>query len=234
MRSSPVRSARAPRKIQEHDITRKHIREAAVAVRLLEPYEIQELISRRQERDIDQYDEMWEGVYVVPPLATNPHQKIVGFLVNILFDVVALEGKGDVFPGANISDRKQKWEKNYRCADVVVVLKEGQAIDCGTHWLGGPDFLVEIQSPRDDTEEKVPFYSGLGVRELLIIHRDTRAQRLYRHDGQQLALVSPTPREDGEWLESAVVPLAFRRTGTKKQPKTAIRRTDGQPGNWTV
>ena len=43
--------------------------------------------------------------------------------------------------------------------------------------MGGPDFLVEVQSPHDDTEVKIPFYSELQVRELLIIHRDTRALR---------------------------------------------------------
>ena len=37
-----------------------------------------------------------------------------------------------------------------------------------------------------------------------------------------------------EWLVSAVLPLAFRRTVRKGTPRTQVRRTDGKPSLWTV
>jgi hypothetical protein len=100
--------------------------------------------------------------------------------------------------------------------------------------LGGPDFLVEIESPGDDSEEKVPFYGRLGVRELLLIHRDKRALRLLRLEGQELVLVGASPLEGKRWLVSAVLPLAFRRKIQRGQPATEVRRTDRQPGLWNV
>jgi Uma2 family endonuclease len=203
-------------------------------MRILEPAIIRELIRERQQRGIDQYDEVWDGVYVMPPLANNPHQILVGSLCAILFQVINQEGRGQALPGANVSDRRRHWDKNFRAPDVVVVLNDSRAVDCTTHWMGGPDFLIEVQSPGDDTEEKIPFYSTIEVRELLIIHRDTRELRLYRHDGQRLALGEPATIEGKEWLASAVVPLAFRRGGRRRTPRTEVRRTDETPGHWTV
>jgi Uma2 family endonuclease len=203
-------------------------------MRILEPAIVRELIRERQKRGIDKYDEVWDGVYVMPPLATNPHQTLVAYLTGILFNVITLEGRGRVQAGANVSDRRRHWEQNFRAPDVVVVLNDSRAVDCTTHWMGGPDFLIEIQSPRDDTEKRIPFYSTIQVRELLIIHRDTRELRLYRHDGQQLALLEPATIEGKEWLASAVVPLAFRRGGRRRTPRTEVRRTDKTPGHWTV
>jgi Putative restriction endonuclease len=83
---------------------------------------------------------------------------------------------------------------------------------------GGPDFLVEVESPGDDTEEKVPFYSKIGARELLILHRD---KRTLRHDRQELILVKPSTFEGKEWLLSSGLPLAFRRTLTRGVPAHA-------------
>jgi len=100
--------------------------------------------------------------------------------------------------------------------------------------MGGPDFLVEIQSPNDDTDEKIPFYSTVRVRELLILHRDTRQPRLYRYDGQELVLVAPSEFEGQQWLVSEVVPLAFRRSGRRSGARTKVCRTDGRPGAWAV
>src|SRR5262249_23087002 len=146
----------------------------------------------RQVRGVDTYDEVWEGVYVVPPLANLHHQDFTGDLYDIFHGVVRSEKRGRVQPGANVSDRRTDWETSFRVPDIVIVLNDGRAVDCGTHWFGGPDFLVEVESPGDETDLKIPFYSQIKVRELLIIHRDTRLLRLFRHDGQQLVQVEPS------------------------------------------
>jgi Uma2 family endonuclease len=193
-----------------------------------------QLIQDRKRKGIDLYDEVWEGMYVMPSMPTNVHQGLVSDLGDIFRDVVKKPGLGQGYPGANVSDRRKGWKANYRVPDLLVVLKNSRAVDCNTHFCGGPDFLVEIQSPGDDTEEKVPFYGKIGVRELLILHRDKRTLRLLRLEGEEMVLVKPTLLEGKEWLVSAVLPLAFRRTVRKGVALTQVRRTDGKPGLWTV
>jgi len=203
----------------------------SVVGRVLNADELRRLIHRRRRLDIDHKDEVWDGVYVIMPDPTLSHQQIVTRLTSILVSVVNDAGRGQAFAGTNVSDRRHGWKKNFRVPDVVVVLNGGRAVNCDTHWFGGPDFLVEVQSPGDDTEAKIPFYAGIGVRELLIIHRDTRRLRLYRHDGSDFVAVE-SDRKAKE-LTSAVVPLAFRRTTAGgKGPRTEVRRTDGTPGRW--
>jgi Uma2 family endonuclease len=192
------------------------------------------IIEERKRRGTDLYDEVWEGMYVMPSLPTVAHQKIVDDLGGILSEVVKRGGLGEKYPGLNISDRRKQWKDNYRIPDLVVVLNHSKAVNCGTHLLGRPDFLAEVESPGEDTEDKVPFYSQIGARELLIIHRDKRTLRLLRHDGQELILVKPSTFAGKEWLLSSVLPLTFRRTLTRGVPGTRARRTDGQPGQWTV
>jgi Uma2 family endonuclease len=173
-------------------------------------------------------------MYVMPTMPNNAHQRLVGDLGDIFREVVKKPALGQTYPGANVSDRRKGWEYNFRVPDVLVVLNDSRAVDCDTHFCGGPDFLVEIQSPGDDTEEKVPFYGKIGVRELLIIHRDKRTLRLLRLKGDELVLVEPSVAEGKEWLKSEVLPLAFRRTVVKGVARTQVRRTDDKPGLWTV
>jgi Uma2 family endonuclease len=193
-----------------------------------------QIIQERKRKGIDLYDEVWEGVYVMPSMPTNAHQNLLDDLGDVLTEVVKRGKLGLKLQGANVSDRRKGWDHNYRVPDMVVVLNNSKAIDCNTHFFGGPDFLVEIQSPGDDTEEKVPFYAKIGVRELIIIHRDRRTLRLLRLEDEELLPVMPSLLEGKEWLQSEVLPLAFRRTVMKGTPRTLVRRTDGQPGTWTV
>jgi Uma2 family endonuclease len=193
-----------------------------------------ELIAERKRKGADRYDEVWDGVYVMPSMPSLEHQELVHDLGTIFGEVVKRPGLGKVYPGVNISDRGPDWKQNYRVPDLVVVLKDSRAVSHSTHIQGGPDFLVEIESPGDDSEEKVPFYGRLGVRELLLIHRDKRTLRLLRLEGGELVLAPAALLEGKRWLVSAVLPLAFRRRIQGGKPLTEIRRTDGKPGLWSV
>ena len=51
-------------------------------------------LRERQKRGIDKYDEVWDGVYVMPPLANNPHQDLVLDLCVILHHVITQERRG--------------------------------------------------------------------------------------------------------------------------------------------
>lgn len=190
-----------------------------------------DLIRQRKKMGHDRYDEVWDGVYVMPSLPNLTHQKIVHQLDGILGEVVSKEGKGDVYPGANVSDRTKNWKKNFRCPDLVVVLNDGMAVNCDIFILGGPDFLVEIRSPREDPDAKLPFYSKIRVQELLILDRDSREPKLLRHDGAELI---PVKALGDKWLHSSVLPLAFRLGGSKAKPTLEVKRTDGVAGQWSV
>ena len=63
-----------------------------------------------------------------------------------------------------------------------------------THLLEGSvsaALVVEIRSPGDDSYRKLPFYAARGVREVLIVHRDRRAE-LYRRSAEgEMVAVAP-------------------------------------------
>ncbi len=193
----------------------------------------QELIRERQRLGHDLRDEVWDGVYVISPFPANPHQRIVGYLDTIFRLVVDFKGRGVVLPGANISDREDDWKQNYRVPDCCVFLNGSKARDLDTHWLGGPDFCVEIASPGERVEEKLPFYASVGTREILLVLRSPRRLKLMRLDGTDLVVVGESTGESPTWLESAIVPLAFRITGTSQARVIEVRRTD-EPGEWTI
>lgn len=190
------------------------------------------LIARRRELGHDRYDEVWDGVYVMPPMPNIDHQTVVGKLTRICGAVVGRSGV--TLPGANVSELDAEWEHNYRVPDVVVTLPGSRAISRGTHYQGGPDFLVEIRSPGDDTPEKLPYYAALGVREVLVVHRDTRVPTLYRLTRKRLTPVKLTNLNDAPYLVSQVLPLAFRGVAKKAGPKLEVRRTDGKKKTWLV
>ena len=127
-----------------------------------------------------------------------------------------------MFPGVNLSDRDEGWKQNYREPDVAVFLRDGKAVDCGTHWRGAADFLVEIISPGERTREKIPFYSSLGVVELLIVDRDPWTLELYRHQDGQLTKVGQSTLAAPEVLASQTVGLTFQLLPGEPRPQIQV------------
>jgi Uma2 family endonuclease len=188
-----------------------------------------QLIAQRRERGVDQHDEVWEGVYVMSPLADNEHQLLVMGITSALHAIVAKKKLGQVLPGANISDRESGWKKNFRSPDVVVVLQDGAAKNCGTFWTGPVDFLVEVVSRGDRSKRKLPFYSKIGVREVLVVDRRPWRLTLYRHNGQSLTPVGTSEVEHATGIQSDVLPFAFRLVPGDERPQIEITYAgDGQ------
>jgi Uma2 family endonuclease len=71
------------------------------------------------------------------------------------------------------------WPNNYRIPDLVLLLPQRFAIDRNEYFEGGPDVVVEIRSPGDETYEKLPFYRDLGVSEVWVIQRDSREPEIH-------------------------------------------------------
>jgi len=190
------------------------------------------LIAQRRAWGADHHDEVWEGVYMMSPLAGNEHQRIVGELTAILLEVVGRTGLATVLPGANVSDRVRGWEQNYRCPDVVVFFNDGKAVDHGTFWYGGPDFLAEVVSPDDQTYEKLPFYESIATREVLVIDRKPWALVLYQFANGKLIESGRATVQNGAMLASQVVGLSFRLFPGQPRPQIEVTHTGGQ--RWVI
>jgi len=199
---------------------------------VLDPADQARILEPRQESGGDRYDEVWEGVYVMSPLANNEHQQVIGRLTYCFEVVIADSGLGIVQPGANVSDLAEGWAKNYRCPDVVVYINANTAIDHDTHWQGGPDFAVEIVSRYDRSREKFDFYAKVNTRELLIVDRYPWALELYRlNPTGQYDLVGRSTVEQPDILTSQVMPLTFQLLAGEKRPRIAIQSTN-QTQTW--
>src|ERR1043165_3370547 len=108
---------------------------------------------------LDRWDEVWEGTYMMAPLPNAEHQQIAVRLASIYEETVGWNEDTMILAGTNVSDRDRGWQFNYRCPDVAVYLPKTFAKLCHTHWVGGPDFAVEVVNEDDQTRDKIPSYS---------------------------------------------------------------------------
>src|SRR4051794_1448928 len=138
---------------------------------VMDPKIEEKLLANRRAWGGDKFDEVWDGVYVMSPLANNEHTELMTNLAAAFRNAFAARMDVHVFAGVNVSDRREDWEKNFRCPDVAVVLPGSTAVDCDTFFFGGPDFVVEIASDFDRSREKFDFYASVGVHELLLVDR---------------------------------------------------------------
>ena len=193
-----------------------------MAMLVFDPYVQDRLVAERKASGADRYDEVWEGVYMMMPMKNDEHQQIVTRIAAILQEAIGWPGLGEVRAGVNLSDRGADWEHDYRVPDVAVFLPDGDAKNCDTHWRGGADLIVEITSPGDRTREKIPFYSSLGVVELLLLDRQSWTLELYRQQEGQLRKVGQSSLDADEVLASESVPLTFRLVSATPRPQIKV------------
>ncbi len=198
-----------------------------MATLIADPGVEQRLIAERRASGADRKDEVWDGVYIIMPDPNVEHQRLVARLVVALSDVVRPPAGGDVFPGLNLSDRTEDWKDNYRCPDVAVFLSGNTAQVFEAHICGPADFLVEIVSPNDKTRDKFDFYSGLGVRELLVIDRQPWLLELYRLSGNELVPAGRSSVAQSDVIASAVLPLSFQLFPAPPRPEIRIAEIGG-------
>ncbi len=193
---------------------------------IVDPHVSERLIEERRARGHDQFDEVWEGIYIMAPAPNDEHQEISTRLARPFLVVVEDPGLGKVRLGINLASDPDDWEHDYRVPDVSVFLKESPAVCHGAFWSGPPDFLVEIVSPWDKTREKLAFYSKVGARELLLVDRDPWQLELYRRQGQGLTLLTTITPDEATAIESAVLPLRFRLLPGNVRPMIEITAVD--------
>jgi Uma2 family endonuclease len=145
----------------------------------------QALLDERRARGADRWDEMWEGeLHMVPPPSEH-HQAIGTALIVALTPLAAARGlvaryeTGLFRPGV---------DDDYRVPDQVYAsptLRSQRGIE------GGASLVVEILSPNDETHQKLDWYAGAGVGEVLVIEPVTRRVELFANRDGKMVPVEP-------------------------------------------
>lgn len=200
---------------------------------LTDPEREEELRAERSSSDGDKWNEVWDGVLVMPTMPNDEHQAIQNRIQCAFTSLVESDDDGKVRGGVNVTDRHPDWRENFRGPDVVVYLPDNPAINYGTHWLGGPDFLVEIISPGDMAWDKLEFYAEVKTREVLIVDRDPWRLELYRLADGVLELAGTSDMANSAVLESRVLPFTFQLVEGSRRPTIRLVHT-GTGQVWTA
>ncbi|WP_300011194.1 Uma2 family endonuclease [Pseudonocardia sp.] len=129
------------------------------AVFLHDPPEVlQEWLERRRALGQDGFDEVWEGVYHVAPMAHGRQGRTEHALVLALHGrarSAGLVGSGPVTIGR---------PDDYRVPDAVYLRTRETEL-----WNPTAAIVVEILSPNDESRRKFDFYFRAGVEEMLLV-----------------------------------------------------------------
>jgi Uma2 family endonuclease len=141
------------------------------------------LLDERRRLGLDVFDEVWEGVLHMVPPPSGEHQRLGSKLVAVLLAaaerrrLVASHETG-LFAAAD----------DYRVPDIVVA----RPANCTHRGVDETaELVVELRSPGDESDEKLPWYAARGVAEVLIVDPATRRFELYRNVGGAATIVAP-------------------------------------------
>ena len=112
--------------------------------------------------------------------------------------------------------------QNYRNPDMSVFLNGTTAVCHDTHWVGGPDFAVEVISPGEAPRAKFAFYESIGTKELFIVHRKPWRLELFALADGQLKLASSSTLSSPAVCASAALGLTFRLVEGPRRPRIAV------------
>lgn len=136
--------------------------------------EVTALLERRRALGLDGHDEVWDGVYVMAPLAHSNHGRVKGdvsFAVEQRARQVGLLG-GDAFNLGSPNDVRVPdagWHREVP----------------GLLYVPTAAIVLEVLSPDDETVAKLDFYAAHGVDELLVADPETRTVRCWHLVGGQ-------------------------------------------------
>lgn len=127
------------------------------------PVELEALLERRRAAGADVFDEIWDGVLHMAPMAHSRHADVqaqVLVLLSPLGKAAGLAARGPV----NVGEAD-----DFRVPDGALRRPGEDAVFLSTTALA-----FEVVSPGDETWDKLPFYAVHEVDELLIIDPDSR------------------------------------------------------------
>jgi Uma2 family endonuclease len=165
--------------------------------------------------EVAQWDEMWNGELHMAAMPNRFHQRLVRQLQNYLDEHWGKPTGCEIEQEVNLTtpEDEDHWTNNYRIPDLVILDPPRFPIDKIEYMAGAPLVVMEIRSPGDESYEKLPFYAGLGVPEVWIIHRDTKEPDIFVYEDGKYSLQPPDA--DG-WMRSLFVPVAMQATDTGK------------------
>ena len=131
------------------------------------------VIAERQRLGLDGRDEVWDGEYHMVPPASNEHQRVEMLLAFALMPVVDAVGLV-IRPEIGLFDPDAPGDRDFRAPDLTIYHPE---IGSERGADGAASLVVEIRSPGDESFQKLPYFERLGVGEVLIVDRDTKAVR---------------------------------------------------------
>ena len=164
------------------------------------------LIAERRRLGLDKKDEVWEGELHMNLPGGGHHQVLEARLVVALAPVARARQLFAV-PEIGVFDPDVPEYKDFRTPDVVVC---DPALITERGVEGGAALVIEIRSPHDDSFKKFPFYSRVGVGEMLIIDRDTKDVRRWLPGPDGLA---EEPADAVGWHRLSAVPVALQGGG---------------------
>jgi len=167
-----------------------------------------EELARRKTTGIDRWDEVWDGVWYMTPAPTLEHQRMLDEMIGFLVPHLKKTNRGRLVSGINVFRDAKGWT-NYRIPDLTFVATGREQIlhEDGVR-AAGPDAVIEIRSPGDDTYEKLSFYAAIGTREVVIVDRDTKQVEICRLRGNELV----RPKAGAEdWSHAESMNVRFRR-----------------------
>jgi Uma2 family endonuclease len=201
-----------------------------------------EFLAQRWELEQDKWDEVWDGVlHLMPPPHMN-HQRLLdqlGFFFLQHWEHLGL-GKtspdtGVKRPGAGLWKDAPGGEKvpdDYRTPDRVWLCPERYGRVQGGWVVGGPDVVLEIVSPGQRCLQKLPFYFEVGVREVLLIWRDSRQVKVLRRGASDWEEAPVGP--DG-WVPSLVLDAELRTESRPDEvPALHLRRISEPERSLTI
>lgn len=163
------------------------------------------VLADRKAKGLDRYDEMWDGVLHMTPAPSFEHQRVLDRMIEFLGPCVRESGRGTLVSGINVF----RADTNYRIPDLTFVAAGREHVLAPDGVRGeGPDAVIEIRSPEDETYDKLPFYAATGIREVIVCDRDTKRTELFRLAGSQYVAVQ---QDVGGWLVSEVLGVRFGR-----------------------
>jgi hypothetical protein len=138
------------------------------------PPELDALIARRRSLGLDTHDEVWKGEYHMAPSAHSSHGWLDDQLAVLLHPLAQAAGLGGTGP-FNLGE-----PDDFRVPDRGLHRSRPHAV-----WIPTAAVVIEIESPDDETWDKLDFYAEHGVDELLIVSAETRSITwLVLHEGQ--------------------------------------------------
>ncbi|CAN5198600.1 hypothetical protein BH24ACT1_BH24ACT1_07550 [soil metagenome] len=169
------------------------------------------MLDERRRLGLDVFDEMWAGVLHMVPPPGGPHQRLATCFTRAVGPAADRQGllisaETGLYAAAD----------DYRVPDLAVYRHE-HASDRGID--GTAQLVLEIRSPQDESYDKLDWYAARGVREVFIIHPDTRAIERYALRGGAYRLAEPN---DSEMLASDVLGVRLATVESPDGPRLRI------------